>query len=69
MNNRILVVGEYGSLNGGENSFLSVLPTLQMLGWEFQAAVPTDSDFANALKSCGLAIHDFAITDLSLIHI
>ena len=65
MNNRILVVGEYGSLNGGENSFLSVLPTLQMLGWEFQAAVPTDSDFANALKSCGLAIHDFAITDSS----
>ncbi len=65
MNNRILVVGEYGSLNGGENSFLSVLPTLQKLGWEFQAAVPSDSDFANALKSCGLVIHDFAITNSS----
>ena len=63
MNKRILIIGEYGSLNGGENSFLSVLPSLIEFGWKFQAAVPADSDFSNALQSLGLPTHDLAIAD------
>lgn len=45
----ILVVGEYGTLNGGERSFLTVCKSLQIRGWEFIAAVPENSEFATAL--------------------
>ena len=58
MSNRVLVIGEYGSLNGGENSFLTIAPALINSGWEFHAAVPADSDFASALKTVGIETHD-----------
>lgn len=46
---RVLLLGEYGALNGGENSLLSVIPALQSFGWDFTAAVPAPSEFADAL--------------------
>jgi glycosyltransferase involved in cell wall biosynthesis len=61
MSHRVLVVGEYGTLNGGENSFLAVAPALIKRGWEFCAAVPFDSDFANVLRSTGIEIHDLSM--------
>ena len=36
----VLVVGEYGVLNGGERSFLAVAEHLIARGWRYVAAVP-----------------------------
>lgn len=47
----ILIVAEYGILNGGERSLLCVLPALQSRGYQFSALLPADSEFANALRS------------------
>jgi glycosyltransferase involved in cell wall biosynthesis len=44
----ILVLGEYGTLNGGERSFLTVCKSLQARGWKFIAAVPQGSEFEAA---------------------
>lgn len=64
MPKRVLVIGEYGTLNGGENSFLAVAPALIKLGWEFHAAVPVDSPFANALRALGIGIDNLEMQDL-----
>ena len=61
MSKRVLVIGEYGTRNGGENSFLSVAPTLQEFGWVFCAAVPLPSEFANALGAIGISIHGLSL--------
>lgn len=58
---RILVFGEYGTRNGGENSFLAIAPELMNRGWEFHAAVPLESEFADALRASGIAVHDLAL--------
>lgn len=63
MSNRILVFGEYGIRNGGENSFLSVVPWLKQMGWEFQAAVPENSSFAHALNSIGVGTTNLCFHD------
>lgn len=61
MTHRVLVVGEYGTRNGGENSFLAVAPAMIKRGWQFQAAVPADTDFAHALETMGIGIHDLSL--------
>lgn len=53
----VLVFGEYGSLNGGENSFLATVPVLKESGWIVSAAVPSDSDFSNALDKAGVFVY------------
>ncbi|MFK7765992.1 MAG: glycosyltransferase family 4 protein [Mariniblastus sp.] len=63
MRKTVLIVGEYGSINGGENSLLSILPQLIEFGWQFQAAVPENSPLADRFKSLGFRIHDLSITD------
>ena len=50
----VLVVGEYGVLNGGERSFLTVAERLTAFGWSYVAAVPRDSAFERALQSIGI---------------
>lgn len=55
MPGRVLIFGEYGTLNGGENSLLTVLPSLIERGWRFNAAVPVDSAFSNELEQLGIA--------------
>jgi len=57
MSRRVLVIGEYGILNGGENSFLTVASALGQSGWDFCAAVPQPSEFAQALSSIGIPTH------------
>ena len=54
MPGRILVFGEYGTLNGGENSLLAILPAMIGRGWKFTAAVPEESAFANKLARLGI---------------
>ena len=50
----ILVVGEYGVLNGGERSFLTVAKQLIARGWNYVAAVPSGSSFEMALQEIGV---------------
>ena len=50
----ILVLGEYGILNGGERSFLTVAKHLIARGWSYVAAVPSDSTFETALQEIGV---------------
>ena len=50
----VLVLGEYGVLNGGERSFLAVAKHLIARGWRYVAAVPSDSPFENALQKIGI---------------
>ena len=47
---KALLVSEYGALNGGEYSFLTALPWLQAAGFQFAAALPGDSGFAECLR-------------------
>ena len=54
MPGRVLVFGEYGTLNGGENSLLAILPAMLLRGWKFTAAVPEDSAFAHELAILGI---------------
>ncbi len=63
-NNRsVLVFAEYGSVNGGENSFLSVARLLQKNGWSLDVAVAEDSEFANLCRDCDFDIVDFSFND------
>ena len=50
----VLVIGEYGVLNGGERSFLTVAEQLIARGWRYVAAVPSDSPFESALQKIGI---------------
>lgn len=61
MPKRVLILGEYGVLNGGENSFLSIAPLLNQLGWELTAAAPTPSEFSQALISMGVPTIDWSL--------
>lgn len=61
----VLVFGEYGSLNGGENSFLATVPFLRDNGWIVSAAVPNDSDFSSALERAGVTVYPFWLSGLS----
>lgn len=60
----VLVFGEYGSLNGGENSFLATVPILQEQGWVVSAAVPNPSDFSRSLEQAGVNVYPFWLTGL-----
>ncbi len=55
----VLLVGEYGALNGGENSLLAVLPALQTAGCRFVALVPPDTDFSRELHALGVELVPF----------
>lgn len=63
MPNEVLVLGEYGIKNGGENSFLAVVSLLQKKGWTYTAAVPTNTPFEydlakHGIPNLGLSFHD-----------
>ena len=63
MSRCVLVIGEFGSLNGGENSFLAVAPELLESGWKLIAAVPDQSDFSKSLEECGIETTPFSTFD------
>ena len=56
---KILLVGEYGAINGGENSLMAILPRLQELGFSFHALVPPDSNFSAALNRLNVPTSPF----------
>ncbi len=60
---RVLVLCEYGSLNGGERSLLAVLGGLLAAGYRMIAAAPTDGPLAaefaeHGVPVVGLDLHD-----------
>lgn len=59
----ILILGEYGTLNGGERSFLTVCESLQTRGWDFVAAVPEGSEFESAFSKLQIANLGYATID------
>ena len=61
----VLVFGEYGVRNGGENSFLATIPFLNAAGWEVMAAVPSDSEFSRALVDAGATVHPLWLKGLA----
>lgn len=61
LKNKILVASEYGSVNGGENSFLALVDGLRNNGWKFLAAVPQGSPFANRLQESQVEVVDFCM--------
>lgn len=61
LKNKILVASEYGSVNGGENSFLTLVDGLRKNGWSFLAAVPEKSPFANRLRESKVEVIDFCM--------
>ncbi|MCH2180390.1 MAG: glycosyltransferase family 4 protein [Mariniblastus sp.] len=63
MSRRVLLLGEYGWRNGGENSFLAIAPSLIQQGFEFVAAVPAGTEFSTALAELGCDL-----VDLQLFH-
>lgn len=63
MNRNVLVFGEYGVLNGGENSFLAIAARLIERGWKFIAAVPRESPFESALAKLDIANVGFQLFD------
>lgn len=54
-----VIIAEYGSLNGGEKSLLTILPRLQHAGWNFRAVVPAPSPFSATLLNSSVAIEPF----------
>ena len=51
---KVLVICEFSTLNGGERSFLSVLPLLRDVGFDISVAAPTSGDFARELSRYGV---------------
>jgi glycosyltransferase involved in cell wall biosynthesis len=58
-NGRVLVTFEFGSINGGENSFLAVVDALRGWGWKFTALVPDASPLSDRLSSDGITVVPF----------
>jgi glycosyltransferase involved in cell wall biosynthesis len=54
--NRVLVVSEFPQCNGGENSLLAIIPTLQARGWQFEVIAP-DGPFAEQVARVGCRHH------------
>lgn len=53
---RVLLLFEFPTLNGGENSLLSVVPTLSADGIALTAAAPAPSPLAAALEAAGIGL-------------
>ncbi|MEM7785988.1 MAG: hypothetical protein AAF623_21755, partial [Planctomycetota bacterium] len=53
----ILLLCEYGVINGGENSLLAVLPRLQNKGLQFVAGCVPNSNLEKAFQRLGIRCH------------
>ena len=60
---RLFLFSEYGTLNGGEHSFLAHLPHLHSAGWQLTAALPSPSPFATELEKQGATVVPFSFYD------
>jgi glycosyltransferase involved in cell wall biosynthesis len=53
---RVLVLCEYPTLNGGERSLLSVLPTIEAAGWTIDVCCPPAGALSDALTAIGAEV-------------
>ncbi|HEY1602297.1 MAG TPA: glycosyltransferase family 4 protein [Pirellulales bacterium] len=60
---RVLLLFEYPTLNGGEQSLLAVLPSLAERDFTFQALAPAGSPLAAALTAHGIRITPLSTVD------
>ena len=63
MPGHILAAFEFGSVNGGENSFLAVVDLLRQRGWRFSALAPPNSPLSQKLTDHNFPIIPFYRTD------
>jgi len=59
----VALLCEFGSLNGGENSILAVLPLLRDRGVRFRVFAPPESPFANAVAAMGVETVPFSVAE------
>jgi glycosyltransferase involved in cell wall biosynthesis len=59
----VLILGEFGSLNGGEHSLLAAIPSLVDSGIHLTAGVPPETEFAAALSDVGVTIEPLCLFD------
>jgi glycosyltransferase involved in cell wall biosynthesis len=57
---RVLLVFEYPTLNGGEQSLLTILPIVRQADFEVLALAPLEGELADALSALGVEISPFA---------
>ncbi len=60
----VALLCEFGSINGGENSILSVLPLLKDRGVAFRVLAPPETPFADAVQSLGIELVPFSVSKL-----
>ena len=60
---RILLLFEYGTLNGGEFSMLAMLGTLGHTEFEFVAAAPASGMLTERLEQCGVRVLPLTLRD------
>lgn len=53
---KVLLLCEYGTLNGGEQSMLAVLERCRAAGFSFQAVAPPRGPLGDALRSLGIEV-------------
>ena len=63
MPGHVLVAFEFGSVNGGENSFLAVVNQLREHGWRFSAFVPPESPLSEKLAASAIPVVPFQRLD------
>ena len=56
---KVLLVCEFGTLNGGEHSLLAILPNLIEAGIEFSALTPTTGELCRRLTQLTIPCFDF----------
>ena len=59
----VALLCEFGSLNGGENSILAVLPLLRDLGVRFRVFSPPQSPLTEAVATMGIETVPFSVTE------
>ncbi|MCC9608134.1 glycosyltransferase family 4 protein [Blastopirellula sp. JC732] len=59
----ILYLCEYGTLNGGENSLLSILPHVIAAGWRPTVLGPSEGNLAAAVQATGASFAVWDVTD------
>lgn len=59
----VLYLCEYGTLNGGENSLLSILPHVISAGWRPTVVGPSSGDLAAAIEATGAQFAAWDVTD------
>lgn len=62
MAKRVLLINEFGVLNGGENSLLAVLPSLAP-EFSYSAIVPHNSELSKRLEELGIEVLEFRFRD------